>query len=128
MTKRLITQRQETVLKLCHQDFLGLSQIEAAKRMGISPSAVSRLLARLKKNPRFQVYFPILTKAEAERYHYYMVEGWSIDEIIERFGLTSNSVYKALQRARNKGMYFTEAKGRILSYSESMDAHIKHKF
>lgn len=128
MGKRLITERQEQALRLVHQDFEGLPPEEAAKRMGISQSALNGLLARLKKNPRFRAYFPILTKAEAERYHLYMVEGWSVDEIAEHFGLTPNSIYKTLQRAKDKGMFFTEAKGRILSYDESMDASIKQQF
>lgn len=126
--KRLITKRQEQALRLCHQDFNGLPPKEAAKRMGISQSALSGLLARLKKNPRFQAYFPILTKTEAERYHLYAVEGWSVSEIAEYFGLTPNSIYKALKRARDKGACFTEPKGRILSYDPSMDNNIKHKF
>lgn len=128
MNKRLITEKQEQALRLCHQDFDGLPPEEAAKRMGISRSALNGLLTRLEKNPRFRAYFPILTKAEAERYHLYMTEGWSVDEIAEHFGLTPNSIYKALRRARDKGMFFTEAKSRILSYNESMDASIKQQF
>ena len=128
MNKRLITEKQERALRLCHQDFEGLSPEEAAERMGISQSALNGLLARLKKNPRFQAYFPILTKAEAEHYHLYMVEGWSVNEIAEHSGLTPNSIYKALHRARDKGMFFTEAKGRVLQYDPSMDAHVKKKF
>ena len=125
--KRLITEKQERALRLCHHDFDGLDRPEAAKRMGISQSALRGLLARLKKNPRFRAYFPILTKIEAERYHLYM-QGWSVKDIAERFDLTPGSIYEALQRARDKGMYFTKAKGRILSYDSSMDADVKHKF
>ncbi|MCK5611624.1 helix-turn-helix domain-containing protein [Candidatus Pacearchaeota archaeon] len=126
MGKRLITEKQEQALRLCHQDFDGLSPEEAAKRMNISPSAINRLLTKVKEI--MPQYFSILTKLEAERYHLYMAKGWSVDEIAEHFGLTPNSIYKALQRARDKGMYFTEAKSRILSYNESMDASIKQQF
>lgn len=128
MTERLISKKQERALRLCHQDFEGLSQTEAAKRMGISQSALSGLLARLKKNPRFQAYFPILTKVEAERYHLYAIEGWSVKNIAERFGITPGSIYEALQRAKDKGMFFTEAKGRVLSYTPDMDANVKERF
>lgn len=126
MKKRLITKKQEIALRSCHQDFDGLSQEEAAIRMGISPRALGKLLARVKKI--LPQYFPILTKHEAKIYHYYMVEGWEIDEIAEYTKLSPNAIYKALQRARDKGMYFTETKGRVLSYDPSMDTHIKHKF
>lgn len=126
MNKRLITKRQERALRLCHQGFLGLSQTEAAKRMNITQSALSDLLAKVKKV--LPDYFPILTKTEAERYHLYCVEGHSVDDIAERFRVTPDSVYKALQRAKDKGMCFTEPKGRVLSYSPDMDANIKHRF
>ena len=125
--KRMITEKQEQALRLCHQNFEGLSQEEAAKRMGISHQAINKLLAAVEK--KLPNYFPILTKQEAERYHLYMTEGWSVDEIAEHFEVTPNSVYKTLQRARNKGMYFTEAKGRILSYDPAVhDCQVKEKF
>lgn len=134
MTKRLITKKQEKALRLCHQDFEGLDQAEAAKQMGISQQAISNLLTAVEKI--LPQYFPILTKLEAEIYHYYMVEGWEVSEIAEYLGEKSgigiaypdNAVYKTLQRARDKGMFFTEAKGRVLSYDESMDADVKKKF
>lgn len=124
--KRLITEKQEQALRFCHQDFEGLEQAEAARRMGISQQAISRLLAAVEKV--MPQYFPILTKAEAKRYHLYMVEGWSVEDIAEHFGLTPSSIHKALQRAKDKGVYFTEAKGRVLAYDESMDAEIKQQF
>lgn len=127
MYKRLITHRQEKALRLCHQDFEGLSQAEAAKRMNITQSTLSNLLAKTKKV--LPQYFPILTKQEAECYHLYMDEGWSVDEIAEHFGLTPRSVYYALQRARDKGMPFTEARKKMLSYNSDMDdGQIKQKF
>lgn len=126
MAKRLITKKQEQALRLCHQNFEGLPQEEAAKRMGISQQAISKLLTTVEKV--MPQYFPILTKQEAERYHLYMNEGWSVDEIAEHFGLTPDSIYKALQRARDKGMYFSKDRGRILSYEPSMDANIKRQF
>lgn len=123
---RLITKRQEQILRLVHHDFEGLPQAETARRLGISQSAISDALARIKKiMPQM---FPILTKLEAERYHLYCVEGWNVDEIAERFGITPDSVYKALQRAKDKGACFTEPKGRVLQYSPDMDNNVIHKF
>lgn len=126
MGKRLITERQEQALRLCHQDFDGLPPEEAAERMNISPSAVNRLLVKVKEV--MPSYFPILTGLEARIYHFYMAEDWPVDEIAEHFGLTPNSIYKTLKRARDKGMFFTETKGRILSYEPSMDAKVKEQF
>ena len=91
MSKRLITKKQEEIFKLCHHDFEGLSQTEAAERLGITQSAVLQALACVEKVlPQF---FPILTKQEAQIYHYYMAEGWEVDEISEYTGLTHNAVY-----------------------------------
>jgi DNA-directed RNA polymerase specialized sigma24 family protein len=94
--------------------------------MGISQPAINKLLAAVKK--ALPDYFPILTKLETQIYHYYMVEGWSTAEIAEYTEKSQRTIQLTLQRARDKGMYFTEAKGRVLSYDESMDAHIKQAF
>lgn len=126
MAKRLITKKQEQALRLCHHDFEGLAQKEAAKQMGISRRAVCYLLVAVEKV--LPQYFPILTKLEAKCYHYYMIEGWNVSDIVEYMDKSQNMIYEALQRARDKGMYFTEAKGRVLSYGESMDVDVKQKF
>ena len=123
---RLITEKQEQILRACHQDFDGLTQAEAAKKLSISQSVVSDVLTAVEKI--LPQYFPILTQLEVGRYHLFMVEGWNVDEIAEHFGVTPSSIYRTLQRAKDKGMYFTEAKGRILSYEPSMDGDIKQKF
>lgn len=124
--KRLITKKQEQILRACHHDFEGLSQSEAAEKLGITQSAISDALARIKEiMPQM---FPILTKLEAKRYHLYAVEGWNVDEIAEHLGSTPDSVYKALKRARDKGACFVKPKGRALQYDPSMDVNVKHKF
>jgi transposase len=122
----VITKKQERILRLCHHDFGGLTQAEAAQRLGVSQSVISNALKYVEKV--IPDFFPILTKLEAQIYHHYMTEGWSVDEIAEHFGLTPNSIYKTLQRVKNKGMYFTKAKGRALQYDPSMDANIKEIF
>jgi predicted DNA-binding protein YlxM (UPF0122 family) len=126
MSKRLITKKQEKALRLCHQDFQGLDQVEAAKQMGITQQAISKLLTAVEKI--LPQYFPILTKLEAKCYHLFIAEGWPVDDIAEHFGLTPNSVYKTLRRIKDKGMFFTEAKGRVLSYNSNMDANVKEQF
>lgn len=131
MLKRLITKRQERALKLCHHDFGGLTQKEAAKIMGITPASLSGLLSRVKKV--YPCYFPLITKQEAKIYHYYMVDGWSVSEIAEYMELTERAVYDSFKRAQRKDMHFTEARGRVLSWDKFIDDggnenEIKHKF
>ena len=126
MTKRLITEQQEQILRACHHTFDGLTQAEAAEKLGIPQSVISDALNRIEKvMPQM---FPILTRLEAERYHLYMVEGWSVDEIAEHFEVLPRSVYYALQRAKDKGMFFTDAKNRMLSYNPDMDIHVRKTF
>lgn len=124
--KRLITKQQEQIFKACHHDFDGLTQVEAAQQLGVSQSVISNALKRIEEiMPEF---FPILSKLEAKCYHLYMIEGWNVEDIAEHFGLTPNSVYKTLKRTKDKGMFFTDAKGRVLQYSPNMDASVKKRF
>jgi len=123
--KRLITKRQEQALRFCDQDFEGLTQEEAAEKMGVSHQAVSCLLAAVEKV--LPDYFPILTKLEARAYHYYMVEGWEVNDIAEHIEKSPDAIYKALQGARAKGKFF-RGKGKMLQYRPWMDAQVEHKF
>jgi len=67
--KRLLTKREEEIIRLCHHDHGGLGVEEAAHQLGISISTVKRHLQRIKhKAPQL---FPILTplhRAILERY------------------------------------------------------------
>lgn len=130
MDKRLITERQEEALRLCHHDFGGLTQEEAAKIMEISQSAINDLLNRVKKvAPQL---FPILTKHEFKIYNYYMKKNWRVIEIAEHLNLTKSAIYAALARANRKGMIFPSAIGRIEFIEEigeeEVDFRVKHKF
>ena len=124
--KRLITIRQEQILRLCHHDFEGLTQEQAAEKLGVSRPVITKALMCIEKI--MPQYFPILTKLEVKIYHHYMIEGWGVDEIAEYLNQSENAVYKTLQRTRDKGMYFSDAKGKALSYTPEMDAGVKQKF
>ena len=124
--KRLITKRQEQILRLVHHDFDGLSQAEAAYQLNVSQSVISDTLKRIEEiMPQI---FPILTKLEAKCYHLFMTEGWPVDKIAEHLDQSINAIYKTLQRAKDKGMFFSDKKGRILSYNSNMDAHVRKTF
>lgn len=124
--KRLITKQQEQIFKACHHDHDGLTQIEAAQRLNISQSVVSNALKHIEEvMPQF---FPILSKLEAKCYHLFMTEGWPVNEIAEHLDQSINAIYKTLQRAKDKGMYFSDTKGRVLSYNPNMDAHVRKTF
>jgi len=164
--------RQEQIFRLVHHDFGGLSQTGAAQQLGISQSAISNALAKCQKvmpqmfpiltklelscyklhigkkweidaiakyldrseNTVYKalhrardkgIHWPLLTKLEEEYYQLYTVKGWSVHEIAEHLNKSQATVYEGLKRARNEGMSCLEAKGKLLSYNDSMDAHIK---
>jgi DNA-directed RNA polymerase specialized sigma24 family protein len=124
--QRAITERQEEALRLCHHEFEGLTETEAAMHMGISQSAVSQLLSQVKKvAPQL---FPIMTKFQAQCYHHLTCDGWSPDDIAERLYRQVNSVYKALQACKSKGLPLPQAHGDIMRYTEDMDGKVTHKF
>jgi len=126
MGKRLITKRQEQIFRLVHHNFGGLSQVEAAKKLGISPSTISTTLTACKKiMPQM---FPILTKLEAKYYRLYTIEGWSVKEIADRLNKSQTTIYEGFQRIKDKGISCLKTKGRLLSYDSSMDADVKQKF
>lgn len=124
--KRLITEQQEQILRACHCDFDGLTQAEAADKLGISQSTISNALKHIEEvMPDF---FPILTKLEAQTYHLFMSEGWNVDEIAEYLDQSANAIYKTLRRTKDKGMFFTATRGRVLQYESSMDVNVKEQF
>lgn len=99
---------------------------EAAKKMGISQPAITHLLAKVKKiAPQL---FPMMTKFQAQCYHYLYCDGWSPAEIAEYMERTVWSVYKALQACKYKGLPLPQAHGDIMNYTEGMDGEVIHKF
>lgn len=126
MNKRKITEKQERALCLCHHDFEGLTQADAAEKMGISQPALSELLAAVKKV--MPEWFPILTPFEAKCYRIYIDEGFAVPFVAAQVSRSQSAVYDALKRARAKGQFFPEAKRKVLQYDPSMDSHVKEKF
>jgi len=124
--KRVITERQEEAFRLCHHDFEGLTMTQAAERMGITHQAVTKLLAKVKKvAPQL---FPLMTKFQAQCYHYLCCDGWPPAEIAMYMNRSLWSVYNALQKCKRKGMPLPQAHGDIMRYKEGMDGQVIHKF
>ena len=124
--KRVITERQEEAVRLCHHDFEGLTMTEAAKKMGISQPAITHLLAKVKKiAPQL---FPMMTKYQAQCYHFFTCDGWPPASIAEYLDRPIWSVYEALQACKNKGLPLPQAHGDIMNYTEGMDGEVIRKF
>jgi len=74
-----LTPKQIKVYKLCSSDFEGLSQAEAAKRLGISQQRISQIMGTIKK--KCPSLFPVYVKQpDTVRFYDYMS-----DDIIYKF-------------------------------------------
>ena len=126
MEKRLITVKQEEAFRLCHQDFEGLTETEAAERMGVTQATISEHLANVKKiAPQL---FPIMTKQQAKCYHHLTVDGWSPQEIADHLGISVNAVYLTFRSYKGKGLAFPGPRGNVLQYEEWMDDIVKERY
>jgi predicted XRE-type DNA-binding protein len=129
-TERQVTFKQEMAYRLCHQDFFGLGQRDAAEVMEIAQPEVSKLLDRLRKTaPQL---FPILEQRMAKMYGLFM-EGFTAQEIADEMGIiTVHYVRRVLHwlwtQREKTGVYFRSNAGRQVSYSPSMDAHVTEIF
>ena len=126
MEKPKLTERQKQALELCHHDFAGLDQQEAAEIMGVSQAVVSKLLAKVKKV--LPDFFPILSKQEAMCHHHLTVDGWSPNDIATHLEISLNAVYLTFKRCKDKGLPFPGPHGKVLRYDESMDNEVIEKF
>ena len=124
--KRIITERQEEAIRLCHHDFGGLTKTKAAEKMGITHQAVTKLLAKVEKvAPQL---FPLVTKFQAKCYHHLCCDGMAPIKIAKHLDRSRQAVYEALQACKDKGLPLPRAHGNIMNYKEGMDGEIKHKF
>lgn len=123
--KRLITEHQEKIYRLCSHEFECLSVGEAAERLGITHQAVSDALAQIKKvAPQL---FPILTRQERDCL-----------EMLEN-NLKKTQIAAALQVSERQVERLTAAliemkkwmpgnKPKIVSYSPEMEKHVERRF
>ncbi len=123
--KRVITETEERVFKLCHHDFEGLTRKEAAKQMGVSQSSISRTLARVKaKAPQL---FPILNPRQHLIHHCIAELGCPHKEIAEMLGVTVKTIDGIVAQMRAKGVSFAQPR-KTVSYESYMDDKIKHVY
>jgi len=103
--ERHITKRQERAYRCRHQAFEGLTEEEAADKLGITARAVRGRLTRMQEiAPQL---FPILSKENAEIWRLWSGLGLSCAEIGERMGYTESAITQRLQRIKKK-MGYTE--------------------
>ena len=113
------------IYRLCHQDFLGLSQEEAAERAGISQSQVSRILAKIEKeHPEL---FPILNARQNYIYKRIVKHGDTHQAIAVMMNVTIRTVERITAQMKRKGVCFNSPM-KTVPYKEYLDEQVKHKY
>jgi predicted DNA-binding protein (UPF0251 family) len=132
---RNMTIFEEQVLRACHHDFDCLTQEEAAVKLNVSPSKISRTLNELEERAKtckpIAVMFPILTEQQFKVYDCIVGRGLSTADTAEALGYaTVVTVNKMLTTIRDKGMKIPKRCNlpKSKSYAPSMDKEVTHKF
>lgn len=121
---RIVTQFEEQVIRLCHHDFSGLTQEEAAEQLQCSQGEISRAIGRLKlKAPQL---FPILTEQQAFIRDCIIEEGLTHQQIAIFLNISESTVASTVATLKEKGVCF-EQPHKTLQYENWMDTPIKHR-
>jgi predicted transcriptional regulator len=124
MKKRRITKRQEQAYRLVSGEFEGLSVREAAKKMGISRTAVYNLLDRL--NEEVPELFPILDWREALTLEMLQrgVKNFTIAEVL---GINCSGVTTIIASLVEKKRW-SKRKTFVFSFNTDMEKFVVKKF
>jgi predicted DNA-binding protein (UPF0251 family) len=128
--RRMVTLNEEAAYRLCHHDFFGLTQQEAAQVLGIDQTTVTRRLRSLKdKAPQL---FPILSKNTAAIYNRFITGNMSVKEIACDLNLTPRHCWQVLQNLwdtrKETGLYFRSGSRQRLQYRSWMDEYVKESW
>jgi predicted ArsR family transcriptional regulator len=120
MCKRIISQREETAYRLCHQDFDGLPVDHAATRMGISRKAVLRLLKNVeRKAPQLT---PVLTPSQRLILMLTRDSGQTPKQISATTALSEEYIRRIIRFLEARGFIMPKAK--TVGYTPALDSRI----
>ena len=123
---RQITERQETIFRMRHHDFGGMTTKQVAVKLEITTHTVARHMWEMQKvAPQL---FPILTKRQASIYHMFVNVGLEQKIIAGILGISSNCVATQIHRLRKKGMYVPRRLHHTLYMPRAHDHQIRQKF
>ena len=101
---RIISLDEESVYRLCHHDFGGLTTQDAAFLIGMSTRRINQLLESLEqKAPQL---FPILTKKQVEIRDYINERGLNYGQIAHILGISINTIADTVTVLKRKGIRF----------------------
>ena len=120
--ERVITEREEQAIRLCHHDFDGMSVNAASIKMGTTVTDVKELLASAeRKAPQL---FPIITTRQRAIIGMYD-EHLSRKEIVELLGITKKILEREVTFLRKRGLLFNRKPDQ---YDPTMDGRVKERF
>lgn len=123
--KKNLSDKQVQAYRLVSGDFDGLSVVEAAKHMGITPQAVNRLLNRAEVAcPQL---FPMLTKQEVD-VKALLAIGWSNSEIADQLQVCLSRVRQIIGAINDKQGTVRLPPMKIVRYQPYLDGQIRIKF
>lgn len=123
--KRILTLFEEHVIRLCHHDFGGMTQQEAASYLSVSQKKISKALSRVKAlAPQL---FPILTKEQAYIRDCIVDEGLSHLQIAILQHISVETVDSIAATLKSKGVCLGRP-SKTLRYETWMDKLAKRKF
>lgn len=121
---RVITEKEEEVIRLCHHDFQGLTHAEAARKLNVSRQRVESLLKSAKrKAPQM---FPILSPLQGQVYKLIIENGSNYDTIATLLHRSKEAIYGAVYQLREKG--FNLSRPDLVRYDKNMHSQPKEKF
>ena len=129
--KRNITHFEEAVLRCVHHQFQALTQAEAAEKLNVSPSMISRTLDDLRFRSRkvrpIRIMFPILTQHQYNVFKCFADEGKTIRETADVLGMSVSAVKDVLGKIKAKGQVLPRPI-QYSHYAPSMDAVVSERF
>lgn len=123
--KRIITEQEERAIRLCHHDFGGLTQKDAARLMGKTRQRVQQLLQSAEQ--KILSLFPILTKRQVEVRDYINKSGLTYEQIAKILNVSKSNVGNIVETLKKKKVYL-EKREPVRKYELWMDSQIVQKF
>ena len=129
--ERNITEFEEAVLRCVHHEHGGMTQAEAAIKLEVTESKISRTIASIEQKAKtcspIRVMLPILTKRQYEVLICLTLHGMSLEATAEKLLTSVGSVRSSLYKMRKKGQH-VPAPMKHEAYTELMDNKIEFKF
>ena len=129
--ERNITEFEEAVLRCVHHEFAGMTQAEAAVKLEVTESMISRTIKSIEEKAKtcspIRIMLPILTRRQYEVLICLTLHGMSLEATATTLHTTVGSVRSSLYKMRRKGQHVpTPMKHE--QYTELMDNKIEFKF